>query len=105
MRRYLLSQTGGEHGWVNELAERSGVKRQTLSAAMGDRGTPDLRTIDAIAEALGVRPFEILAAMDGDVALPLADPRVRQAMREEMDALLDERLGPRQGPAARSGAA
>lgn len=103
LRRYLLAKTGGSHGWVQKLAADSGVKRQTLSAAMGDRGSPDLHTIDQIAEALGVRPFEILAAMDGDVAVSLTDPAVRQAMREEMEALLDERLGSPRAAAASGG--
>jgi transcriptional regulator with XRE-family HTH domain len=91
LRHYLAQRTGGRRGWVNDLAAKSGVKRQTLSAMMGDRSAPDLKTIDAIADALEIRPFEIVAAMDGDVALSVADPRVRQAIRDEIDAALDER--------------
>ena len=102
MRAYLLAKTGGRSGWQGELVAKSGVKRQTISKwtkATFDR-YPDLETLESIAAALGVRPFEILAAMDGDVAVSLLDPAVRQAMREEMEALLDERLGPRRGSGA-----
>lgn len=100
LRAYLLGKTGGAPGWQKRLVEQSGVKRQTISkwtSPTFDR-YPDLETLEAIAAALGVRPFEILAAIDGDVAVSLTDPAVRQAMREEMEALLDERLGPPRGP-------
>jgi transcriptional regulator with XRE-family HTH domain len=105
LRAYLLTKTGGAHGWVNELASRSGVKRQTLSAWMGDRSQPDLASLEAIGGVLGVRTFEIVAAMDGDVAVAVTDPRVREAIREEMESLLDERLGHRPEGDGRSGAA
>lgn len=95
LRAYLLLKTGGAHGWVNDLATRSGVKRQTLSGWMGDRTQPDLASLEAIARVLGVRTFEIVAAMDGDVAVSLLDPAVRSALRQEIEAALDERLGPR----------
>lgn len=83
------------------------MKRQTISKYTSptfDR-YPDLDTLATLAVALGVRPFEILAAMDGDVAVSLTDPAVRQAMREEMEALLDERLGPRRAAVASGGGA
>lgn len=105
LRRYLIAKTGGRHGWVNALSEASGVKRQTLSSAMGDRSNPDLATITAIAEAVGVRPFEVLAAMDGDVAVSLTDPRAQEAIQAAVEAAVAERLGPRQEPPGRAGAA
>lgn len=105
LRTYLLTRTGGAHGWVNELASKSGVKRQTLSAWMGDRTQPDLASLEAIARVLGVRTFEIVAAMDGDVAVSLADPRVLDALRSEIEAALDARLGPRRGTSGQAGAA
>lgn len=105
LRRYLLRQTGGAHGWVNELASASGVKRQTLSAWMGDRTQPDLASLAEVAAALHVKTFEIVAAMDGELAVSLTDPRAREALRSEIEAVLDERLGPRRDTDARNGAA
>lgn len=93
LRAYLLDKTGGRRGWVNELAAKSGIKRQTLSAMMGDRSTPDLETLYAIAEAIGVRPFELLAAMDGDGPVVRYDEQLRTMIREEI-----ERYGADQGP-------
>lgn len=102
MRRFLLERTGGAHGWVNELAVRSGVKRQTLSAWMGDRTVPDLDSLGAIAKALPpdaagrpVSRFEIVAAMDGEGPVVRLDGSLRLLLREEIEAVLDERLGPR----------
>jgi transcriptional regulator with XRE-family HTH domain len=107
LRGYLLARTGGSPGWQSRLVATSGVKRQTISkwtSPSFDR-YPDLETLAAIAKALDVPTFEIIAAMDGEVAVALKDPRARAAMREEMESLLDERLGPRQAPRGRSGAA
>lgn len=107
LRAYLLAKTGGAPGWQGRLVAESGVKRQTISkwtSPTFDR-YPDLETLAAIAAALHVPTFEIIAAMDGDVAVSLTDPRTRAAMREEMERLLDERLGPRQEPRGRAGAA
>ena len=107
LRSYLLARTGGKPGWQAQLVKESGVKRQTISKWTNpafDR-YPDLETLGAIAHALGVPTFEVIAAMDGDVAVALNDPRARAAMREEMERLLDERLGPRQEPPGQAGAA
>lgn len=85
LRQFLLERTGGQHGWVNKLAGRSGVKRQTLSAWMGDRTEPDLASLYAVAEALGVRPFELIAAMDGDGPVVRYDDQLRAVIREEIE--------------------
>ena len=93
LRRFLLRETGGATGWVNALADSAGVKRQSLSAWMGYRADPDLASIYAIAKALGVRPFQVLAAMDGDgdvAPLTLIEERALQLV----DRALDARLGP-----------
>lgn len=91
LRAYLLAKTGGAHGWVNQLATASGVKRQTLSAWMSGRTQPDLASLEAVATVLGVRTFEIVAAMDGDVALSLTDPRTKEVLRPLLEELLAER--------------
>lgn len=97
LRAYLLLKTGGSPGWQAELVRKSGVKRQTISkwtSPTFDR-FPDLETLAAIASALGVQTFEIIAAMDGDVAVSPFDPELREVLRLEIEAALDERLGPR----------
>src|SRR5438067_1908500 len=79
LRAYLLARTGG--------------KRQTISKWTNpafDR-YPDLETLAAIAKALNVPTFEIIAAMDDDVAVSLIDPRTKDAMRSMLEELLAER--------------
>lgn len=95
LRSYLLARTGGVPGWQTQLVAASGVKRQTISKWTNpafDR-YPDLETLAAIATALGVSTFEIVAAMDGIEALDAQDQRLRTMMREEIEAALAARQG------------
>lgn len=90
LRRFLIQQTGGQHGWVNALAERSGVKRQTLSAWMGDRAEPTMESLTDVARALDIPRYRIIAAMDGDAVLPLDEEGTRK-LEEMLDRLLEDR--------------
>lgn len=90
LRRFLQSETGGEHGWVNQLAADSGVTRQTLSAWMGDRAEPDMGSLTAVAAALRIPRYRLIAAMDGDAVLPL-DETGQQQLGQMLDQLLEER--------------
>lgn len=96
LRRYLLRLTGGPPGWVNALADKVGVTRQTLGNWMGDRVRPDLQSIEALAAALDVRPWQVVAAMDGDEAVPLDE--VERRVREMVPGAVAEFLA-RQGDA------
>lgn len=93
MRAYLLSRTGGYSGWQRDLVEKAGVKRQTISKWTNPDfdGYPDPDALAEVAAALDVRPFEIVAAIDGDVALSLTDPRTKVALRDLLEELLAER--------------
>lgn len=107
LRSYLLAKTGGRSGWQAELVAASGVKRQTISkytSATFDR-YPDLGTLATLAAALNVETFELVAAMDGETPAMRLDDRFREAVRSEVEAVLDERLGPRRGRPAQPGAA
>lgn len=86
LRQFLLERTGGEHGWVNALAAKSGVKRQTLSAWMGNRTDPDLESLRAVADAIDVRLYELVAAMDGEGPVVRVDDRLREMIRQEIEA-------------------
>jgi transcriptional regulator with XRE-family HTH domain len=105
LRSYLLAKTGGKRGWVNDLCGAAGLKRQTLSLWMSGKTSPDLDSLSALARALHVRRYELVAAMDGDLALAETDERTREVLRQEIEAVLDERLGPRREARGRSGAA
>lgn len=93
LRSYLLAKTGGGPGWQKRLVETSGVKRQTISKYTSptfDR-YPDLETLAQLAAGLEAPLFELIAAMDGQPAVSLGDPRVKEMLRPLLEELLDER--------------
>ena len=94
LREYLISQVGSRRGWQSELVARTGVKRQTFTKWTNRRfdGYPDMETVVTVAEGIGVRPWEIVAAMEGDA--PPVGPAAEAAIRRVVEAALDERLGP-----------
>lgn len=99
LRSYLMDRTGGRHGWQADLVRRSGVKRQTITKWTTPTfdGYPDLETLSVVAAALGVRTWEVVAALDGDADATL-DEQTRELVRSEVEAAVSARLGPRQGP-------
>lgn len=100
LRSFLVAQTGGRRGWQKKLVEASGVKRQTISKWTNPRfdGYPEPETMAALAEALGVRLWQVYAAMDGDAPAVVLDDRTVAAVQALIEATLAERLGPRRSP-------
>lgn len=109
LNAYLQATTGGRRGWQAKLVRESGVKRQTITKWTREDfdGYPDPETLAVVADALGVRPWEIVAAADGDQAVSLTDPGTKEAMRGILEELLAERDAPRpqRMPRAEGGAA
>lgn len=103
LRRFLIAKTGGEHGWVNALAEASAVKRQTISAWMGGRAEPEYASLKAIASGLSkmtgqkVNVFEVVAALEGEVVVRV-DDQLRSMMEEVASAAAEKAIGERLGP-------
>lgn len=96
MQRFLVEQTGGRRGWQADLVARSGVKRQTITKWTNPKfdGYPDMAALAQVAEALNVRPYEVVAYLDGDGPVGSLEMIESRAL-ELMDRALDERLGPR----------
>lgn len=109
LNAYLQAKTGGRHGSQAKLVRASGVKRQTITkwTRPSFDGYPDPEAMAAVAEALGVRPWEIVAACDGDQAVSLTDPRTKETLRDLLEELLSERDSrqPPRRPHAADGAA
>lgn len=83
LRAFLEQRTGGERGWVTSLARATGIERVSLYAYFSGRVQPDLSTISRLADAVGSRPYEIVAAMTGDwPVVSVHDPAVRELLRE-----------------------
>lgn len=105
LRSYILARTGGTTGWQTRLVAATGVKRQTISKYTKPTfdGYPELGTLAALAAGLKVQTFEIVAAMDGEEAVSLSDPRLSAAIEQAVEAAVSERLGPRQESPGPSG--
>jgi transcriptional regulator with XRE-family HTH domain len=91
---YLAKLTGGRRGWQTKLVKESGVKRQTITKWTHPKFDryPDLETLATLATALGVRPYELVAAMDGDAGEP-TEEMVRRVSRQEATVLFQELSG------------
>lgn len=96
MTEFLFKRTGGKRGWQTDLVARSGVKRQTITKWTNPKydGWPDLATLAQLAPALGVKVWEIVAALDGAGPVVELTDETRAMFRGWMEEVLDERLGP-----------
>lgn len=110
LRAYLLAKTGGATGWQQRLVAASGVKRQTITKWTRETfdGYPDPEALAAVAGALGVRPFEIVAALDGDgPVLDLSTAEAEGLILRVVERWAQDRglVGPDQAPGTGRGAA
>lgn len=105
LKSYLAQLMGDKYGWPTELSKNSGVKRATLYKWFRGASTPDLESLRAIAEQVGVSRAQIVAAMDGQVPIVSLDDRTTAALEELIERRLEERLGPRSEGRRRPGAA
>lgn len=80
LRRAVCRELAVRDWSQTRLAERAGIPRETLNRILNGR-TPDVRTIDALAEAFGMEPGELLqrGSTRRSLALPIAEQR---ALRE-----------------------
>lgn len=91
--RYLQSEID-RRGWtIAELARRASISRQTLYSLINDNRdlmdqTPQRKTVNAIADALGVNPIEILTAS----AKALGVPVETQPLSDNLDHLSDQQI-------------
>ena len=105
LRGYVEAHWNRRKGGVRGLCRKLNASPETIYSWYRGETEPNLGSLEALATALEVRRWEIVAAMDGDLVLAAADERTRQALRAEIEAVLDERLGPRKEARARAGAA
>lgn len=91
-------------GGIRALAEVIGTSPDTVYRWFNGTSPIDTYYLGRLAEALGVRRWEIVAAMDDDEAVPF-DETGQERLRELVERLLDERVGPRRSThGARPGA-
>lgn len=66
LRRFITSHYPNGTGWPDELAKRVGVSRSALFYWLNGAREPDLANCGRLAEALGVKRWMVVRALDGD---------------------------------------
>lgn len=104
--RYLQRKLD-DRGWpVSELVRRSGLSRQTVYNLISDSRehmdqTPQRKTVNGLAQALGVSPIEILTVSAQAIGVPVeaipAADALSAASNQEILAELASRLSQAQG--------
>jgi len=103
---YIRARWTRRQGGILGLARKVNVSTETIyDWFRPNNHLPNLDHLAKLAKELNVSRSEILAAMDGEAPVVRLDDRFREAVRSEVEAVLDERLGPRRGQSGRSGAA
>jgi hypothetical protein len=105
LERFVRSRWGRAEGGIRALAVAAETSADTIYHWFGGKNPPDTYQLGKLANALGVRRWQIVAAMDGDEEIVPLDDRTRQAIRDEVRAALAEAQGRRGSPRGRSGAA
>ncbi len=96
----ILALRRNRHLTQQRLAEAAGIKQHTLSRFETGGAAPSLETLFAVADALNVRPAELLESEGErdaeDVARALLDglPRDSEVLRDRLQRVVLELLAP-----------
>lgn len=90
LRRYMLDRylelgLGPSHGFVTDMAKRTGVQRGTMTGWFSRSSAPRLDALGECAKVLRLTRAELVAAFDGQDLITF--DRARQIVREELTAL------------------
>ena len=69
--RYLMALRG--HATVRSLAYRAEITEVSLGRILREEQNPTISTVRQLAQALGVRPYELLMPPDHDIETPRPD--------------------------------
>jgi transcriptional regulator with XRE-family HTH domain len=105
LRSYIEARWPRSSGGMRGFCREAGVTPETLYTWFRGETSPSFDSLGTIAEKLGVKRFQLVAAMDGEAPVVELDAATRALMRAEVEELLNERLGPRQAPERGTGAA
>jgi transcriptional regulator with XRE-family HTH domain len=108
LRAYVDDHWDRKRGGIRGLAVAINTTAETMYEWFRDEREPSLAHLRALAEAFGVRRSAIVAAMDGDEPAPALSAQAMETilaqLEPRLEALLDERVGPRRPTAARGAA-
>jgi len=99
LRAYIDGRWSRGKGGILGLSKLLNTSTETMYEWFRDDREPGLDHLTRLAEVLneGATRSEILAVMDGEASPVRLDGPTRAALRAEIEAVLDERLGPRRG--------
>jgi transcriptional regulator with XRE-family HTH domain len=100
LRAYIDDRWPRNKRGILGLAKVLNTSTETMYEWFRDDREPSLDHLTRLAEALneGATRSEILAVMDGEASAVRLDGPTRTAIRAEVEAALDERLGPPKAP-------
>lgn len=92
LKAYIQSRWGRDKGGMSALADKAGVRRQTLYEWFRPASTtePSLSTLTDLAKVLKVRRVDLVAAMDGVTA-----PEQQETPRPEWTEGFEDRVADR----------
>jgi len=105
LERFVRSRWGRPQGGIRALAVAAETSADTIYHWFNGQNPPDVYQLGKLAEALEVKRWQIVAAMDGETEIVPLDDRTRQAIREEVRAAAAEDRAQRGSPREQSGAA
>lgn len=102
LRAYIDDHWSRQQGGIRGLAAGLGTTPETMYEWFRDEREPSLAHLREMARLFGVNRSDVVAVMDGEEPAVRLDARLEALIAERIEAVLDERLGPR-AAAARQG--
>ncbi len=95
LERYVRARWDRDQGGIRGLADKAGVSTDAVHGWFRGR-EPSLDGLRRLADALGVRPYELLAVIDGDEPVVELDQPTREVIADlvarEIERAFAERL-------------
>ena len=95
LRAFIDQRWGRKQGGIRGLARELNTSTETIYEWFRGEREPNLDHVARLSKALGVGRYEIVAAMDGEGPVVKVDTQLRDLIRDEVEAVLDERQGGR----------
>lgn len=107
LEQFVRLRWGRAQGGIRALAVEAETSADTIYHWFNGQAPPDTYQLGKLAKVLGVKRWQIVAAMDGEAPIVALDDATRQAMLEVVEEWARDAGVPtrRQGPDAESGAA
>lgn len=90
LRAYIEARWPRSKGGIRGFSRKAGPTPETLYSWFRGETSPSWENLEAIATTLGVKRFQLVAAMDGDAPVVRLDAATREALRLEIRSVLAE---------------